>query len=96
MTHHTRTWSGKRENVHYKPNPRGWLEWTATNDFGLESKDPVQIWGQQPPGWVRLRGGDSGESMTVCGHKIEVITGCWTCGRESTQMWACTCAGRRT
>jgi hypothetical protein len=44
----------------------------------------------------RLRGGDSQESMTVCGYKIEVITGCATCGKESTEMWDCTCGDRRT
>jgi hypothetical protein len=94
VTHNT--WTGRRRRlfVHYKPNPRGWLEWTATDGYGLESRhEPVTIWGKD---WVRLRGGDAQESMTVCGHKIEVITGCWTCGRESSQMWECTCADHRT
>jgi hypothetical protein len=93
MTHNTWTFDGRKQFVHYKPHPQGWLEWTTTNGFGLKSKDPVTIWAKN---WFRLRGGDAQESMTVCGHKIEVITGCWTCGRMSSQMWACTCAGRRT
>jgi hypothetical protein len=44
----------------------------------------------------RLQGGCSKESMTVRGHRIEVITWCATCGRESTELWECTCADRRT
>jgi hypothetical protein len=96
MTHHTRKWYGRKQIVQWKPNPRGCLVGTVTNAFGLESKDPVTYWGDKPPGWVRLRGGDAGELMIVRGHVIEVITGCATCGRESKQMWSCTCADRRT
>jgi hypothetical protein len=104
MTHNTWSSSGirpHRQYVHYKKSdPRGWLggwlDWTTTNAYGLKTDALVTIWGDKPPGWVRLRGGDAQESMTFCGHKIEVITGCWTCGRESSQMWACTCADRRT
>jgi hypothetical protein len=96
MTHNTWSCSGgrfRRLHVHYKPNPPGWLKWTATNCYGLASDYPVTIWGD---GWFRLRGGDAEASMTVCGHKIEVITGCATCGKEASEMWACTCADRRT
>jgi len=101
MTHNTWSSRGVRQYVHYTPTDnkhwmRGWLDWTVTNGFGLPSTKPVTIWGHKPPGWVRLRGGDAQESMTVCGHKIEVITGCATCGRQSSQMWECTCADRRT
>ncbi len=43
-----------------------------------------------------LHRGNYDDSITVRGHRIQMIHGCWTCGRESDEVWECTCASRRT
>ncbi len=96
ITHHTSEWWGKKKTVQWKPNPPVWLVGTDINSFDLEGKNPVTFFGDKPPGWFRLRGGDAGESMIVRGHVIEVITWCATCGRGPKQLWSCTCADHST
>ncbi len=79
-------------------------------DFAVTVHDPegmthntAEWWGKRitvqhypDPLWVRVRGGDSNESMIIRGHVIQVITWCATCGRQPKQLWQCTCADRRT
>jgi hypothetical protein len=65
-----------------------------TREWFRERK-PVDVRYDAGPEEFRLRGGTAEESITVRGHRIEVITWCATCGRESTELWECTCWHRR-
>ncbi len=65
-----------------------------TREWFRERK-PVDVW-YAPAEEFRLDRGNADDSITVRGHRIQVINGCWTCGKEADEMWECTCWHRRT